>query len=177
MRCWPHFMTGKVPSRWSTEGAAFLVALCVACGALVATAVVGRMAEPVAATLSAPDLPFAVEGLSYAESWGRWTVGKTARFQFDRGLPRQFELRITAKAFGPNAHRPVRVRVGNETAEIILSEQQETRVLRFNALLPTRAIQFEIPSPTAPASIDRSGDARELGLGLISLAVIPVETA
>ncbi len=74
----------------------------------------------------APEEVRQFSGISRPESWGRWSnaqLGSEVKIEYKEPLPEKFDLVITAKAYGPNANKPIPVRVGN-------SEQILTRPTR-----------------------------------------------
>ncbi len=63
----------------------------------------------------APEEVKQFSGISRPESWGRWSnaqLGSDVKIEYKEPLPEKFDLVITAKACGPNANKPIPVRVG-----------------------------------------------------------------
>jgi phosphoglycerol transferase len=48
------------------------------------------------------------------------------KIEYTHPLPEQFDLVITAKAYGPNANKPVPVRVGNQEQTLTLGNDVTT---------------------------------------------------
>jgi len=64
----------------------------------------------------APEEVKQFSGISRPESWGRWSnaqLGDEVKIEYAEPLPEKFDLVITAKAFGPNANKPIPVRIGD----------------------------------------------------------------
>lgn len=119
-------------------------------------------------TLSAPTaVPILYDGFAAAEPWGRWSDGDTAAVRFGRPLPRDFELTMTARAFGANAGAPVRVCAGSVCEQVRLEERDTTVSAAFSDVGRVRRLVFHIPHPTAPGGADE----RRLGIGLVSLHI------
>lgn len=73
----------------------------------------------------APEEVRQFSGISRPESWGRWSnaqLGSEVKIEYKEPLPEKFDLVITAKAYGPNANKPIPVRVGD--SEHILTRQR-----------------------------------------------------
>jgi len=112
-----------------------------------------------------------VSGLSRVESWGRWSDGDKVIFKFASTLPAKFSLKITAKAYGPNAGEPVTVKAGNQTKEYkFVADASQTQSAEFSLPEPADTIEILIPKPTSPGKADK----RLLGLALSHLSLIPL---
>lgn len=119
-----------------------------------------------------PSMVLEFAGIGAQESWGRWTVGPTALIRFDRPLPPDFTLMVTAAAYGPNIGRPVRFSIGGvDKSAVFLVElgkaPPEEKQLRFTSTAPTDTIEIRVPHPQVPGN----GDRRALGIALIRLRV------
>jgi phosphoglycerol transferase len=121
-----------------------------------------------------PEFLRAMFGLSHAEGWGRWSdadLGETIEFYFKDELPDIFDLVLECKAFGPNAGRPVIVRVGNCTGTFTVSATTATIRLRLWPMTRTSQITIDSPCPTRPADQAGGNDRRRLGIGFISMKI------
>jgi phosphoglycerol transferase len=120
-----------------------------------------------------PEFVARTEGISQAEPFGRWTDGPKVAIVFKDPLPKQFELVVTAAAYGPNIDQPVRITVGGVTQEIVfnsdLNKDPQARRLSFSLEQAADRIDFLIPQPTQPAN----GDVRKLGIALVELKIEP----
>ena len=84
---------------------------------------------------NAPVLPpwiTSTDGFSVPEPWGRWTDGPVATLRFDLPLPSDFRVVLKVKqAVGQNLGTPVRVSVGAETREFVVTGFDQTFELAF----------------------------------------------
>lgn len=162
----------------------------VAAGAGAAATTAAQPADPLAPRYEAsladgidftksgyPTFLAAVSGMSGHEAWGRWTdaaEGTTAKFRFNQPLPQKFTLEVKANAFGPNQGQPVKVRVGGLEREFVVKDPQapELHLLSFEGVSGADTIEIVPPQPTSPKQLDpQSGDARLLGVSLVSLQI------
>lgn len=129
-----------------------------------------------------PGLPRQVQsvsGLSFIEPWGgRWSDARlmpSVTLTWLEPLPATFDLLLTARAFGANSSQPFTVKVGGQEATFALSENSSTVTLRLNNPGGARSLEITPPLPqeTAEGSIDGFA-ARQLGIGLSSLEIVPV---
>mgnify|MGYP001942070405 CR=1 FL=1 len=126
----------------------------------------------------APQTVKSFSGISRQEEWGRWSNANLApevKIEYQQPLPETFDLVITARAIGPNAHRPIPVRVGQQQQQLNLGEQLSTTTLRFHN--PARATTLEIvpPEPLLSNEGNITGhDPRRLGIGMVEIKVVPV---
>lgn len=104
-----------------------------------------------------------VEGLSVAESSGRWSNQKTLRFDFSRDLPQALTLTMSIQGFGPNIGQPLKVIVGKEERSLVLSENIQDVTLQFENGADARSISMEIPHPASPKELGLGDDGRQLG--------------
>jgi hypothetical protein len=112
-----------------------------------------------------------VEGLSYPESWGRWSDGKLVTLHFTQPLPERLHLIFTGQAFGPNVAQKFKLRVGSAEASFRLAAMPEEAFVRMHTDGLQKTLTIEVPHPVAPHSLGDSVDVRTLGLGLISIEV------
>jgi hypothetical protein len=113
------------------------------------------------------------QGLSNAESWGRWTDGDKAIIKFKDPLPRLFYLELIVRfAFGPNAKAPIKIRIG--ASEQTFTVTQDNEIFRFEFSVDQNVNTIEIipPKPASPKSLKMNTDNRRLGIGLVKLRII-----
>ena len=126
----------------------------------------------------APESVKQFSGISRPESWGRWSNANLApavTIEFVNPLPAKFDLVITARAYGPNAHRPTTVRVGDTQQRLTLGEQTSTQTLRFDNAYGSSRLTLIPPEPQLSNLNNIPGqDPRKLGIGLVELKVVPV---
>lgn len=127
-----------------------------------------------------PGLPQQVQkvsGLSYVESWGRWSDANLlpqVTVQYLEPLPADFTLTLTARAFGENALRPITVKVGEWQQQVTFGEQDSTLSLQVSHPGKVRDIVIIPPAPVeSSVGVIDGFAARKLGIGLVSLRVTP----
>ena len=100
-------------------------------------------------------------------------LGEEVKIEYNRPLPEKFDLVITAKAFGPNAGKPVPVKVGDSEQTLTLGNEVSTTTLHFEN--PTRSNTLVIVPPE-PQSTNEGNilghSPRRLGIGMVSIKVI-----
>ncbi|MEQ4530253.1 MAG: phosphatidylglycerol--membrane-oligosaccharide glycerophosphotransferase [Mixta sp.] len=128
-----------------------------------------------------PGAPLAVKqfsGISRPEAWGRWSNANLApevTIDYAQPLPPRFDLVIRAKAFGPNAQRPIPVRVGSQQQMLTLGHEVSTVTLHFTN--PEGSSQLVITPPEPQLSNEGNiigQDPRKLGIGLVEIKIVPV---
>jgi len=117
-----------------------------------------------------------VQGVSAPEAWGRWTdanLAPSARFRFDRPLPRAFTLELRASGLGPNAYEPVRIRAGAIERAITLGNPAQDSYRIDFAQVDGDLIEIIPPAPLLPRDVSpQNMDPRKLGVGLVSLKIL-----
>ncbi|WP_318374866.1 phosphatidylglycerol--membrane-oligosaccharide glycerophosphotransferase [Enterobacter sp.] len=126
----------------------------------------------------APEEVKQFSGISRPESWGRWSnaqLGKAVKIEYKAPLPAEFELVITAKAFGPNADRPIPVRVGNSEQTLTLGHDLSTTTLRFSNPAQSNTLKIIPPDPQSTNEGNILGHSpRQLGIGMVEIKVVKV---
>ncbi|WJD50823.1 phosphatidylglycerol--membrane-oligosaccharide glycerophosphotransferase [Enterobacter sp. PGRG2] len=126
----------------------------------------------------APEEVKQFSGISRPESWGRWSnaqLGKAVKIEYKAPLPAEFELVITAKAFGPNADRPIPVRVGNSEQTLTLGHDLSTTTLRFSNPAQSNTLEIIPPDPQSTNEGNILGHSpRQLGIGMVEIKVVKV---
>ena len=120
---------------------------------------------------------YRAEGLSFPESWGRWTVGPEVTLDFPANLPLSFTLSFTAYAFQENATLQTVIVAGNVVKEIIIGPAPAaTYFVRIECEEPVKSIRLSVPRPTRPIDLwpDRTDDSRSLGLALTRVEIYGV---
>ncbi|MBM3336100.1 MAG: zinc-binding dehydrogenase [Betaproteobacteria bacterium] len=113
-----------------------------------------------------------IEGLHDAEIWGRWSDGKRVIMQFRDPMPEKFTLQVAGRSFGPNASKRFTATVSGVNRDFSLpAEIDGLVILQFEN--PTRecTLVLQIPEPASPLTLGMNGDARMLGLGLVSIII------
>ena len=111
------------------------------------------------------------EGLANAEPWGRWSNAKEVRLHFKQALPRQLNLFLTVQAFGPNAGKDFKLRVGDAQTTFEIPTTPQEIYLQLTTSGTEKTIVIEVPQPVSPHALGMSADTRELGLGLIGVEI------
>jgi phosphoglycerol transferase len=128
----------------------------------------------------APEEVKQFSGISRPESWGRWSnaqLGSEVKIEYAHPLPEKFDLVITARAYGPNANRPIPVRVGDKEQTLTLGNDVTTTTLHFDN--PSRSNTLVIvppdPQPTNEGNI-LGHSPRELGIGMVEIKIVSKES-
>lgn len=125
----------------------------------------------------APESVKRFSGISRWESWGRWSNANLApkvSVEYVDPLPARFDLVITAKAFGANAHRPITVQVGEQQQQLSLDETLSTTTLSFTNAGGSQTLTITPPEPQSSNLNNIVGQApRRLGIGLTELRIVP----
>jgi len=124
----------------------------------------------------APEEVKQFSGISRPESWGRWSnaqLSEEVKIEYQQPLPESFDLVITAKAYGPNANRPIPVRVGNEEQTLTLGSELSTTTLRFTNPARSNTLVIVPPAPQATNEDNILGHSpRKLGIGMVEIKVV-----
>lgn len=126
----------------------------------------------------APEEVKQFSGISRPESWGRWSnaqLGKAVKIEYKTPLPAEFDLVITAKAYGPNADRPIPVRVGNSEQTLTLGHDLSTTTLRFRNPAQSNTLEIVPPDPQSTNEGNILGHSpRQLGIGMVEIKVVKI---
>ncbi len=132
--------------------------------------------------LTLPGAPQSVKqfsGISRPEPWGRWSNANLApevNIEYVDPLPARFALVITARAYGPNAHRPIPVRVGDQVQSLNLSDAFSTTTLQFTNPTGSHTLIIAPPEPQLSNVGNITGqDPRKLGIGMVDITIVPQE--
>jgi phosphoglycerol transferase len=127
----------------------------------------------------APEEVKQFSGISRPESWGRWSnaqLGHEVKIEYKTPLPQKFDLVITAKAFGPNADKPIPVRVGNSEQILTLSKDVTTTTLHFDNPTNSNLLTIAPPDPQTTNEGNILGHSpRQLGIGMVEIKVVKSE--
>ncbi|XXN63801.1 phosphatidylglycerol--membrane-oligosaccharide glycerophosphotransferase [Enterobacter ludwigii] len=129
--------------------------------------------------LTVPGAPNSVKsfkGISRPEDWGRWSNANLApevNIEYTDPLPARFDVVITARAYGPNAHRPIPVRVGDQEQQLNLGDDLSTTTLHFTNPTGSRNLIIAPPEPQESNVGNIIGqDPRKLGIGMVDIKII-----
>ncbi|WP_253379651.1 phosphatidylglycerol--membrane-oligosaccharide glycerophosphotransferase [unidentified bacterial endosymbiont] len=124
----------------------------------------------------APEEVKQFSGISRPETWGRWSnaqLGNEVKIEYTHPLPEKFDLVITARAFGPNANRPIPVRVGNVEQTLTLEKEVTTTTLHFDNPLRSNTLVIVPPAPQSTNEGNILGHApRQLGIGMVEVKIV-----
>ncbi|MGL5968591.1 MAG: phosphatidylglycerol--membrane-oligosaccharide glycerophosphotransferase [Kluyvera sp.] len=127
----------------------------------------------------APEEVKSFSGISRPESWGRWSnaqLGEQVKIEYQHPLPKRFDLVITAKAFGPNADKPIPVRVGKNEQILTLSNDVTTTTLHFDNPSDASTLVIVPPAPQSTNEGNILGHSpRQLGIGMVEIKVVASE--
>lgn len=125
----------------------------------------------------APQTVKSFSGISRPEPWGRWSNANLApevNIEYREPLPQSFDLVITARAIGPNIHRPIPVSVGEDIQLLNLTEQATTTTLHFSNPQQASTLVITPPEPIVSDEGNIIGhDPRKLGIGMIDIKIVP----
>jgi phosphoglycerol transferase len=124
----------------------------------------------------APEEVKQFSGISRPESWGRWSnaqLGDEVKIEYAQPLPEKFDLVITAKAFGPNANKPIPVRIGDKEQTITLGNEVSTTTLHFENPSRSNTVVIVPPDPQSTNEGNILGHSpRKLGIGMVEMKVV-----
>ena len=119
-----------------------------------------------------PRFVSSVTGMSGYEPGNRWTEGPAAIFHFAQPLPTKFILKLEmVGAFGPNAGKPVVVKIGNWQGEFTVDTKPVTIELPVETTATAQAIEFVVPEPASPRDLGVGDDTRKVGVGFKRLSI------
>jgi phosphoglycerol transferase len=120
----------------------------------------------------------AAEGMSGAESWGRWSDRKQAVLHFAEPLPRRVFLILKAMAYGENATQPFTLHLGGTTTSFMLGQAPQEVGLWLATDGKQRTLTIDVPHPAAPTPDGvPGGDHRLLGIGIYEIEIATVDDA
>jgi hypothetical protein len=91
-------------------------------------------------------------------------------------LPEKFDLVITAKAYGPNANKPIPVRVGESEQVLTLDNDVTTTTLHFDNPTRSNTLIITPPDPQTTNEGNILGHSpRQLGIGMVEIKVVKSE--
>lgn len=120
-----------------------------------------------------------IEGVSYAEKFGRWTDAQlrpSALLTFAEPLPKKLRVELVCGAYGENVGSVVKVMVGESVQEFTPHHKEPKKyLLVFENKNNASTIEIVPPKPFVPKEKLEGSDAREFGLSLVSLKIINLE--
>ncbi len=123
-----------------------------------------------------PSYVAGVTGFSTPERWGTWSEGAVVEIRFARPLPRSFDLVLRlGTAFGGNRNLPIKVHAGEREQSFVVDREPYETTLNFRDIGEATTLSFAIPRPESPMERGEGNDPRKLGIGFVSLLVVPRE--
>jgi phosphoglycerol transferase len=109
-----------------------------------------------------PDMPYYYGGvtgvagisISNGERLGRWSDALKAKHVtvwLAKPLPKKFQLQVTAQAAGLNTVKPMQIKIGDQTKELLFGSEFETKSVSFEINKPIYKIEFIPADPFSPA--------------------------
>lgn len=113
-------------------------------------------------------------GLSYWESWGRWSNSEQVELGLAGCLPQgQLKISIEGRAFGPNTEKPIKITLGNHALFFKFTNQISTQVHQISNISDCiNKIIIYIPIPVSPLELGIGSDTRKIGLGLTKFKIL-----
>ena len=126
---------------------------------------------------SKPGYPYFLcetQGISFQESWGRWTNDRTASLIFRDSLPENFELHLFINSVvRQNLNDPIMVQVRDENHSFVLTKNSPQEVvLNFSHHKFSSRIAIIIPHSASLAELGLGSDSRMVGIGLQRLWIV-----
>jgi phosphoglycerol transferase len=104
---------------------------------------------------------------SVARVSGRWSdvyVAPVVKLWLAKPLPVKFNLTITARGGGPNADKPLQIKVGKQVKELSFGADMQTKTVSFEVDGKFQTIEFKPYQPFVPARRWGTSDIRKLGV-------------
>jgi len=108
-----------------------------------------------------------IKGISWPESFGRWTLESQLEIEFLVELPRKFNLRILTSSIGKNLGKKVKISAGSKSSTFrIKSLDLIEYSINCESAENCKTLKLQIPKPTKPIN-----DSRNLGLAIRSITI------
>ncbi|MEY4911989.1 MAG: hypothetical protein RL761_1652, partial [Pseudomonadota bacterium] len=104
---------------------------------------------------------------STARLTGRWSDAYAApvvKLWLAKPLPAKFNLTITARGGGPNAGKPLQIKIGKQVKELVFGADMQTKTVNFELDGKFQSIEFKPYQPFVPARRWGASDTRKLGV-------------
>ena len=144
----------------------------------------GGFEDPIDLRKDDPDMPVylgSLSGLSgisitNEDRMGRWSNAlhaKRVTVWLAKPLPKKFTLQIRAQAAGLNAGKPMQVKIGKQTKDIIFGSEFETKSVSFEIEEPIYKIEFKPADPFSPARRWGYGDTGLIAVLFQQILIVP----
>jgi phosphoglycerol transferase len=116
-----------------------------------------------------------IQGVSHAESFGRWSDQKQVVINFTVAIPSDVKLKLIAGAFAKNVDQPFDIKIGNQHQIFKIKQDVSVFTTDFKNIEPgTHEIIITVPDAISPKDLGMSGDPRKLGASLVHLSLEPI---
>jgi phosphoglycerol transferase len=98
---------------------------------------------------------------------GRWSdayVTPVVKLWLAKPLPASFDLTITARGGGPNADKPLQIKIGKQVKELSFAADMQTKTVHFDLDDKFQTIELKPYQPFVPARRWGTSDIRKLGV-------------
>jgi phosphoglycerol transferase len=144
----------------------------------------GGFEDPIDLRKDDPDMPAylggltGLSGVSIANESrvGRWSnalFAKRVTVWLAKPLPKKFTLQIRAQAAGLNAGKPMQIKIGKQTKDIIFGSEFETKSVSFEVEEPIYKIEFKPADPFSPARRWGNGDTGLIAVLFQQILIVP----
>lgn len=144
----------------------------------------GGFDDPIDFRKDAPDMPVYLGGMTGLSGisitnegrMGRWSNAlhaKRVTVWLAKPLPKKFTLQIRAQAAGLNAGKPMQVKIGKQTKDIIFGSEFETKSVSFEIEEPIYKIEFKPADPFSPARRWGYGDTGLIAVLFQQILIVP----
>ena len=104
---------------------------------------------------------------SAARVTGRWSdayLAPVVKLWLAKPLPAKFNLTVTARGGGPNADKPLQIKIGKQVKELSFGADMQTQTVGFELDGKFQTIEFKPYQPFVPARRWGTSDIRKLGV-------------
>ena len=144
----------------------------------------GGFDDPIDLRKDDPDMPVYLGGMTGLSGisitnegrMGRWSNAlhaKRVTVWLAKPLPKKFTLQIRAQAAGLNAGKPMQVKIGKQTKDIIFGSEFETKSVSFEIEEPIYKIEFKPADPFSPARRWGYGDTGLIAVLFQQILIVP----
>jgi phosphoglycerol transferase len=98
---------------------------------------------------------------------GRWSdayVAPVVKLWLAKPLPPSFNLTVTARGGGPNADKPLQIKIGKQIKELSFGADMQTKTVNFEIEGKLQTIELKPYQPFVPARRWGTSDVRKLGV-------------
>ena len=78
-----------------------------------------------------------------------------------------------ANTHANSIRKAIVIQAGNISKEILLSKETQSVHVDFDGVRGAQSIIFNVPDPTSPKDLGLNADTRKLGIGIVSLTILP----